>query len=47
MKSFADLPREYLTQPHMVFDMDDLLHCVEFFERLLPVPEGDVGLGDD
>ena len=47
MKSFADLPREYLTQPHMVFDMDDLLLCVEFFERLLPVPDGDVGLGDD
>ena len=47
MRSFADLPLEYVTQPHLVFDMDDLLHCVEFFERLLPVPAGDVGLRDD
>ena len=37
MRSFAGLPMEYVTQPHLVFDMDDLLHCVEFFERLLPV----------
>ncbi len=26
----------YLARPHLVFDMDDLVHCVEFFERLLP-----------
>ena len=46
MKSFPDVPLEYLAQPHLVFDMDDLLHCVEFFERLLPVAGGDVGPGD-
>ena len=26
----------YLMRPHLVFDMDDLAHCVAFFERLLP-----------
>ena len=26
----------YLVHPHLVFAMDELLHCVEFFERLLP-----------
>ena len=26
----------YLARPHLVFDMDDLVHCVEFLERLLP-----------
>jgi hypothetical protein len=40
MKSFAGTPREYVTQPHLVFGMDDLLHCVEFCERLLPVIAG-------
>ena len=34
MKSFADFPLDYVTRPHLVFDMDDLLHCVEFFELL-------------
>ena len=47
MKSLGGASREYVTQPHLVFDMDDLLHCVEFFERLLPVPAGDVGLEED
>ena len=46
MKTSRDLPAEYVTQAHLVFDMDDLLHCVEFFERLLPVPAGAEGLGD-
>ena len=26
----------YLARPHLVFDMDDLVHRVEFLERLLP-----------
>jgi hypothetical protein len=26
----------YLARPHLVFDMDEMAHCVAFFERLLP-----------
>ena len=26
---------KYLGRPHLVFDMDDLVHCVAFYERLL------------
>jgi len=26
----------YLARPHLVFDMDDLVNCVDFYERLLP-----------
>lgn len=41
MRSFADVPREYVTQPHLVWDMDERLHRVEFFERLLPIAASD------
>ena len=42
-----DLPEEagYLAHPHVVFDMDDLVHCIRFFEKLLPPKRGE-GIGD-
>jgi hypothetical protein len=30
----------YLARPHLVFDMDEMAHCVAFFERLLPAAAG-------
>ncbi len=33
----------YLARPHLVFDMDEMMHAVAFFERLLPVDDGSAG----
>jgi DNA-directed RNA polymerase subunit RPC12/RpoP len=42
-----DLPVDagYLAHPHVVFDMDDLVCCIRFFEKLLPTKRGE-GIGD-
>lgn len=35
-KAFPGPDAGYVTRPHLVFDMDDMMHCITFFERLLP-----------
>lgn len=39
IKALSQQGAGYLAQPHLVFDMDEMVHCVEFFERLLPDDE--------